>query len=169
MQASDLRTMSFAQIQEHYGELNRAYSRVCEERDAAIRDRTVLRQQTRVLSDINTCAQRIVEQIRVTTMQESRRSWLVSRVSDLTMALKNMVYNILDIAKNGVVSACRSMYHGALAVCNFIYDHFGDIVTYGAVAICAANIAVSVLMMSVTVATGNGVAIAGNPFDQITF
>ncbi len=172
---SDLRSMPFDQVESHFASLqqecgkgNQEKAVLIEERDQAIRDRTIARQQNQVLTEVESLSSRIVAIARQTQIEPTRRERIIRTMIDMTRALKQAIHTIHEAIKQGIVQACQNMYDSALKICNFLYDHALEIFCVGSIALQGAATVASIGFLIFSVCTGNFTALAVNPFDQIT-
>jgi len=166
MQTCDLRSMTFGQLEERCNKLSEQLQKTEQQRDEAIREKTVLKTQNAVLQDIHVLGERIVQCTRQTPMHETRRQWMIRKIVEITMTLKKLVNDVCSAIKEGITKACQAMYNAAVTICNFIYDHMSDITAYAGMAAAAAGIVISVVMLVVGVIGGNPTTLDHNPFDQ---
>jgi len=165
---SELRSMPFDQVEKHFGDLQQACAKAEEEKAEGIRERTFLRQQNQVMTEVETLSTRIVSLTRQTPMEPTRRQMIIRSVVDMTRTLQQLIFTIRQAIKNGAKQACEAMYDAAVKICNFIYDHGMEIYCGAATVAMALVTVASVGFMAFALLTGNFTVGAVNPFDSIT-
>lgn len=80
-----------------------------------------------------------------------KQMWITKQVNEISQNLKNL---ISSISKDNLSEICSKMYAAAISICNFIYDHIGEIILYTSLIAAGAIILFDIAILVACVVNG---------------